>query len=381
MKKILGIVGFNILLIGFLLTFANVFSIAVVQIFNLQKPKQYAQSHLFPNYRDDPETAQVHFTEYDNITKGYYESYYVWRRPAMARETINISEDGLRRTFKPEGANPKASVAFFGGSTMWGTGAPDDGTIPSFFAKAMPSYEAINFGETGYTAHQSLNLFLRRLYEGIQPEVVVSYDGVNDVWNKCRREHTPFSHNREYEMRTILKEGSADNPESFGFLMQPLVNFAGKVSRTLASRNHASGATSPYDCDENPEKAEQIARFLLADWKVMKMLVEGYGGTFVPILQPQAYGSKTNLDHLDLSEALGRQYAAVYPKVLELLPKEFPELQENFADLRHALDHDDYFYIDWCHLSPNGNEIIAKEMAAIVQKRAGDGGSKLSMAQ
>lgn len=381
MKKILSVVGFNVLLIGFLLFLANVLSIAAIQIFNMQKPKQYAQSHLFPNYKDDRETALKHFTEYDNITKGYYESYYVWRRPEMKRETINISADGIRHTFQPEGADPTKTIAFFGGSTMWGTGAPDEGTIPSFFARAMPSYEAINFGETGYTAHQSLNLFMRRLYEGFRPDVAVSYDGVNDVWNKCQRGHTPYSHNREYEMRTILKEGSADNPESFGFLVQPLINFAGKVSRTLASRQISSGARSLYDCDEDPEKAEQIARFLLADWKMMKMLVEDYGGTFIAILQPQAHGSETRLDHLDLDESQGRQYAAVYPKVLELLPKEFPELEENFVDLRHALDHDDYFYIDWCHLSPNGNEIIAKEMVALVQQRAGDGSSKLSMGQ
>ena len=381
MKKILSVIGFNILLIGFFLFLANVLSIAAIQIFNMQKPKQYAQSHLFPNYKDDPEAARKHFTEYDNITKGYYESYYVWRRPEMKLETINISADGIRRTFHPEGAEPTATAAFFGGSTMWGTGAADDGTIPSYFARAMPSYEAINFGETGYTAHQSLNLFMRRLYEGFRPEVVVSYDGVNDVWNKCRREHTAYSHNREYEMRTILKEGSPDNPESFGFLAQPLINFAGKVSRTLTSWRNASGATSPYECDENPEKAEQIARFLLADWKVMKMLVEGYGGVFIPILQPQAYGSKTRLEHLDLGKSLGRQYDAVYPKILELLPKEFPELQENFVDLRQALDQDDYFYIDWCHLSPNGNEIIAEEMAALVRARADDGASQLSMAE
>lgn len=381
MKKTISVIGFNILLIGFLLLLANVLSIAAIQIFNLQKPKQYAQSHLFPNYKDDPEAALKHFTEYDNITKGYYESYYVWRRPPMKHETINVSADGLRYTSQPKDGNPTASIAFFGGSTMWGTGAPDDGTIPSLFAEAMPSYEATNFGETGYTAHQSLNLFLRRYYEGFQPNVVVSYDGVNDVWNKCRREHTPYSHSREFEMRTILKEGSADNPESFGFVFQPLINFAGKVSRTLASRRNSAGATSPYDCDENPEKAEQVARFLLADWAVMKTLVEGYGGTFIPILQPQAYVSKTNLDHLELSESLGRQYEVIYPKILELLPKEFPELEESFVDLQGALDHDDYFYIDWCHLSPNGNAIIAKEMATIVEERAGNGGSKLSMAQ
>lgn len=368
MKKILGVIGINIVVIGFLIFLLNTLSIAAIQLFNWQKPKQYAQSHLFPNYKDDPEAARLHFTEYDNLTKGYYESYYAWRRPETKGETINIDADGLRRTYESDGS-PTKTIAFFGGSTTWGTGADDFSTIPSFFAKKMSDYKAINFGETGYVAHQSLNLFLKRYYEGFRPDVVVFYDGVNDVWNKCRRELGPYSHSREYEMRTILKEGSADNPESFAFTIQPLKNFAGKVARVLASRQR-SASQSFYDCDEDEAKAEQVARVLLSDWMLMKTLVEGYGGEFIPILQPHAYVSTTRLDHLELSEALGRQYATVYPKVLELLPKEFSELKANFADLRQALDRDDYFYIDWCHLSPNGNEIIAERISEIVQERA-----------
>lgn len=367
MKKILGVIGINIVVIGFLIFLLNTLSIAAIQLFNWQKPKQYAQSHLFPNYKDDPEAARLHFTEYDNLTKGYYASYYAWRRPETKGETINIDAEGLRRTYESDGS-PTRTIAFFGGSTTWGTGADDFSTIPSFFAKKMADYKAINFGETGYVAHQSLNLFLKRYYEGFRPDVVVFYDGVNDVWNKCRRELGPYSHSREYEMRTILKEGSSDNPESFTFIIQPLKNFAGKVARVLASRQK-SASQSFYDCDEDAAKAEQVARVLLSDWMLIKTLVEGYGGEFISILQPHAYVSKTRLDHLELSEALGRQYAAVYPKVLELLPKEFPELRANFADLRNALDRDDYFYIDWCHLSPNGNEIIAERISEIVQQR------------
>ncbi len=367
MKKILGVVGINFVIIGFLIFLLNTLSIIAIQVFNLQKPKQYAQSHLFPNYAADPEAAKVHFTEYDNLTKGYYEAFYGWRRPAIQSETINISEDGLRETFQPEDADASKTVAFFGGSTTWGTGADDASTIPSYVAKMTPGYRAINFGETGYVAHQSLNLFLKRYYEGFRPDTVVFYDGVNDVWNQCRREMGPYSHSREYEMRLILKEGSPDNPESLMFTIQPMRNLAEKVARILKARNRQT--TSYYDCDENPEKAEQVARVLLSDWKVMKMMVNSYGGDFIPILQPHAYISKTKLEHLDLSEALGKQYAAVYPKIIELLETEFADLKRDFVDLRTALDTEEYVYIDWCHLSPNGNEMIAARISDLIAER------------
>lgn len=367
MKQFLGIVGINIVILGFLVFLLNIVSIATIQIYNWQKPKQYAQSHLFPNYKDDQEAAKVLFGEYDNLTKGYYESFYAWRRPETSSKTININESGQRVTFRHEDTQPTKQIGFFGGSTTWGTGADDMTTIPSYVAKQLPEFEATNYGETGFIAHQSLNRFLRQYFEGYRPEIVIFYDGVNDVWNKCRTELNPFSHSRELDIRTTLSDGSAGNPDSFWAVIGPIRNLAGKVSRTLDSRARKSSGF--YNCDREPEKAEQIARTLLYDWQIMKNIVEGYGGEFIAILQPHAFVSKTPLDHLKLDPALGEQYAAVYPKVLELLDSEFPDLRPNFVDLTHALDTDEYVYIDWCHLSPNGNEMVAGFMLEEIGKR------------
>ena len=367
MKQFLGIIGINIVILGFLVFVLNIMSIAIIQIYNWQKPKQYAQSHLFPNYKDDPEAAKVLFGEYDNLTKGYYESFYAWRRPETANTTININASGQRVTYRPEGTDPDKKIAFFGGSTTWGTGADDMSTIPSYVAKQLPEFEATNFGETGYIAHQSLNRFLKHYFEGYRPEVVVFYDGVNDVWNKCRSELNPFAHSREFEIRTTLSETGTTSPDSFWAVVGPIRNLAGKVSRTLDSR--ARSSTDFYDCHEDAQKAEQIARVLLSDWQIMKNIVEGYGGEFIGILQPHAFVSKTPLEHLDLDPTLGEQYDAVYPKVIDLLDSEFPDLRPNFVDLTHALDTDEYVYIDWCHLSPNGNEMVAGFMLEEIGER------------
>ena len=247
---------------------------------------------------------------------------------------------------------------------MWGVGVNDDNTIASLFIKSNPGYAAINFGETGYVAHQSLNRFLEQYFQGFHPDVVVFYDGVNEVASKCLAENDAFSHLRESQIRDALQQQPGS---SYLDMVEPVRDLIDRARRTLDSRQDA--ATQAYDCDQKPDKAEQVARVLLYDWMIVKTLVEGYGGEFVAVLQPQAYGSTSKLDHLDLDAALGRQYEVVYPIIADLLEREFPKLTANFVDLRTVLDRDAYFYIDWCHLSPNGNAIIARLIGAAVAER------------
>jgi hypothetical protein len=128
---------------------------------------------------------------------------------------------------------------------------------------------------------------------------------------------------------------------------------------------------SAYDCAEQLDKAEQVARVLLSDRNLIKDPVESYASKSIAVLQAQAYVSKTRLDHLDLDPDLRRQYEVVYPMVIEVLKREFPGLGDNFVDLRTALDRDEYFCIDWCHLSPNGNEMIAQRIGEAVARRQG----------
>ena len=366
MKKLATLLIGNVVVLGFLVFFMNAVSIAAINLYNIYKPKQYANSHLLPNY-DRAAWAKDHFSEYYDL-RTQFEAYYGWRRIAYSGDTINIDEQGLRRTYRAPDTTPKRTIAFFGGSTTWGTGADDDRTIPSEFVKLNPEYVAYNFGETGWMAHQSVNLFLKRYFEGFRPDVVVFYDGVNDT-GKCRSELDPFAHSREYKMRVVMQEASSENPESPLFLILPIKNFVEKLIR-MAS-NNAAAPSSFYDCIDNPAKAEQVARVLLSDWLLVKNLVESYGGTFVPILQPVIYFSDTKKDHLKLDLELGRQYEVVYPLVLELIQREFPTLAENFMDLRNVLDRDEYFYIDWCHLSPNGNRLVAARISDGVNARTG----------
>ncbi|MGH6898906.1 MAG: SGNH/GDSL hydrolase family protein [Geminicoccaceae bacterium] len=368
MKKVVTLILGNLLVLGFLVFSMNTLSIAAIKVYNWTKPLEHAEAHLLPNY-GGAEWARKHFSEYRELGEADYAAYYGWRRPAFAGETINIDERGMRRTYRDRNVAPERTIAFFGGSTIWGTGADDDRTIPSEFVKLNPEYAGYNFGETGFVAHQSLNAFLERYFEGFRPDVVVFYDGVNDV-GKCRSEMGPYAHAREVEIRTALHEaGGGAASASFVLTVLPIRNLIGKVRRVLGNQSRAEA--SFYDCHENPEKAAQIARVLLSDWLIVKNLVEAYGGTFVPILQPVIYFSDTKADHLKLSESLRWQYEILYPLIVDMIDREFPQLAGNFMDLRDALDRDEYFYIDWCHLSPNGNHLVAERISQGIAARTG----------
>lgn len=180
---------------------------------------------------------------------------------------------------------------------------------------------------------------IKRYFEGFRPDVVVFYDGGNEP-AKCRIELDAFFHAREGKIRTVLREASSENPESFQFLVLPIKNFIEKAIRVLGSQGKTT--RDFFDCHKNDAKTEMIARVLLSDWRMVKDMVESYGGQFICILQPLAYFSKMRLDHIKLDEGLGEQYEAVYKKTVNLLASDFAVLKENFLDLRQALDKDEY---------------------------------------
>jgi lysophospholipase L1-like esterase len=282
-----------------------------------------------------------------------YRSFVGWRREPFRGETINIEGPYSQRRTINAGTSDEKTAYFFGGSTMWGTGSNDSGTIPSQFA-AITGIHSENFGETAYTAHQGLVFLIQLLQDGHRPDLVVFYDGVNDVSHKCRRELTPTSHAREQQIASVLKTSS--DPTSFSYFFAPAVTAASALNRKFFG-----SVSDAYDCHANPRKAESIAENMIQDWLFAKKLVESYGGTFIAILQPVSYFSQTYLDHLKLPKEFATEFNVVYPTVRKKMAT-----KRIGYDLTSALDVDDYIYTDFCHVTPKGNRIIAEKIAEIV---------------
>src|SRR5215471_7976774 len=196
-------------LVLFVLFNAVYWLLPVLQLMMGSKPRLTPDpsGHL-PNYAH-VDWAMQHYRELDQAqltsARTDFKSFIGWRRKPFNGETINVGGPYAQRRTINNGREGAKKAYFFGGSSMWGTGANDAGTIPSQFA-ALTGMHSDNFGEAGYTAHQSLMLLIQLLQEGHRPDLVIFYDGVNEVALKCVNEVTPDAHMLEARIDNLLKE-------------------------------------------------------------------------------------------------------------------------------------------------------------------------------
>jgi len=355
------LLAINILVLFVLLNMAY-WSVAVLQLV-LSRPGTSPYSNPgpeLPNYANIDWAAQ-HKREMDQtemtVAGWDFKSFIGWRRKPFHGETINIDgPHGQRRTINTASGDAKKAY-LFGGSTMWGTGANDQGTIASQFA-AMTGMWTENFGETGYTAHQSLMLLIQLLQEGHRPDLVIFYDGVNEVAIKCVTAMTADSHMLEARINSLLKV-QAHSPASFAHYFEPIWYIAGRIKSALTG--HSGVNAEGFNCHRNSDKAARITDNLFLDWQMAKRITDSYGIRFIGILQPVIYFSRTRKDHLgDVFPLMQAQFLSVYPLIRLRMTED-----RTFYDLTSVLDSDEYFYVDFCHLSPNGNRRVAQRMAEI----------------
>ena len=101
----------------------------------------------------------------------------------------------------------------------------------------------------------------------------------------------------------------------------------------------------------------------MSNWEMAHQLVTTRGGTFVAVLQPAAFIGNPRTDHLELDVELGKNFREVYGHLKrKIAEKNHPWI----VDLSDRFDGDEYIFIDFCHVSPNGNEIIAKEISSVI---------------
>lgn len=128
------------------------------------------------------------FHEEDSLPPFAWHPYDYWSAQPYKGKYFNIGSDGLRRTFNDVSATggKPFRIFVFGGSTLYGLGARDDYTIPSFLARDLAkdgirNIEVFNYGQPGYSSTQEVIRLFLQLRQGDVPNLVIFYDGVNDT--------------------------------------------------------------------------------------------------------------------------------------------------------------------------------------------------------
>jgi lysophospholipase L1-like esterase len=323
-----------------------------------------ARTPVYESFRDPADL----WLEQNKATDTRFEPYYHWRRNEFKGERTNISSEGIRRTRGAESEGEDRKVFMYGGSTLWGTGAPDSMTIPSYLQNLLgDDYSVHNFGESGYVSAQELNYLLYQLSNGDIPDVVIFYDGVNDGFAGAYSPAIPrdpvgfrrvkavqFAESDYSPTRKYLKDVfQQSNYQWFvQYLGRKLVNNPG-----------------PPDWDQLVENdiaanSESVVQMYEAHVRQVNALSKEYGFDAYFFWQPNLFSmSRKTLDYeADIIAAASPVWVESQRLVYEAAHRRLSQREtENIFFLGDIFDEvQEPIYVDWCHIGPVGNEIIAQ---------------------
>lgn len=352
MKKLVFI------LIAIILIFISLeFSLTIIKDFSTLKQNRKIvlnQIEKFPEFYVKGTDYLDQFLKEKEASKFEYKSYVGWRRLPFKGKTLNIDNTGVRKTVQKNLPNDSLPiVVFLGGSTMWGMGSADHHTIPSQFAgKINGRCKVYNYGESGYNAYQSLQYLQLKIINGFKPSIVITYDGTNNT--PVRGDY--FAHAREVQIQNQLKD--IDNNKftqirSFRTLRETL---------GLLRINSEINVNKEYD---RVDRNRLAAIELLETWLLMKEKADKIDASFICILQPNVFVGEPSVKYLGkiLKESPYRLGYEYYGDVYELLELEkYQPLKNHFLDFTNIFNIDSAVYIDFCHVTPYGNEIVAEKL-------------------
>ena len=316
------------------------------------------------------EFSKVEDKKYSRNNNYYYKSFIEFRRAIQNHKYTNIDPPyHVRRSVNQ---SLDDSVWFFGGSTIWGTGASNKGTIPSLYAKKT-NLKVYNFGESGWTSRHSLNMFMNVLVDNHRPKKVVFYDGVNDIVAGCRRENNiiPASA-QEHEIRTILKSGNIQKlfVSFYKWLKSPFNYFASK--KLINSKNDF--ILNGYDCAEK-NKSVQIIKNLMQNWYSAYLISESVDADFLAVLQPTRWTSTSPQKYIKdpnsprVKKSLNYIYPLIQKKINETCIESYPkDFCTKIVDGTSWTNSKKPLYFDFCHISEQGNELVTLGIIKSLQR-------------
>lgn len=141
---------------------------------------------------------------------------FLLSRVAPIDSDLITVEGARRRSYEaPDLPEDAPEVWFLGGAALWGVGQRDDHTVPSEVARlaeaAGTPIRAVNLGQPGYTSWQSALLLEQELAVRPAPDLVVFYDGADDVAVQVERpSEDPTHYNVEGVTDALVGRNSAE---------------------------------------------------------------------------------------------------------------------------------------------------------------------------
>ncbi|MBI4240696.1 MAG: SGNH/GDSL hydrolase family protein [Candidatus Rokubacteria bacterium] len=329
-----------------------------------------------PLYKAEPWGA-TYWREIPASGRFMYESYVVWRRIPYAGTTIVVDARGLRRTLNTRCDGKTYLIYMFGGSTLWGTGVPDWGTIPSLLADRLTKDGRpvciVNYGESSWVSTQEVIKLMLELKSDRKPDLVIFLDGANDIYTGYQLGPSDLHSNFD-QLKRIFETANETRRGSFSYLFKT-------NTTTLLERLIARARTQQTDSaqfNRSPADIEQLANSLvesyLRNMDFIEVFARRYAFDYAVFWQPIIFaeGKPLSAEEEKILRAARRRspglpplYQAAYRLVRNLKRSHLYYI----ADVFNA--NSDDIYIDMFHYGPEGNRLVAQRIYQVVRTRLG----------
>ncbi len=328
------------------------------------------------SYRKSTTWGEAYWREFDRAYTHQYYPYQIWRMVPFEGEFIHVGSDGLRYTPGAECGPGAYAVYVFGGSTVWGMGVPDWGTVPAYLQAALPkvvqrSVCVRNFGQLGSNSTQDLIALVGELRAGRVPDFAIFLSGVNEVIMAYETgEAGVHGAIKAISQRLGRRRFNAKPEEPTVSRWLPQLNLYRLANHIVSTRRPRERVVVRFRPERNERLsdtlAQSIVRVFLANYRMVEALGREYGFEYGVFWQPNALvGRKPRTDEEQRLTAgnLGPLIELVDRRVAGVGPPEYPRLH-NLVDVFAA--DSSLMYLDWHHLSPEGNRRVAEAMVGLL---------------
>lgn len=340
----------------------------------------------FSDIYEELDWSPDYFREKHAANKVNWRSYVYWRKRPFSGSHINVDDAGIRKTYNPfPKREDRVKILTFGGSTMWGAGARDHGTIPSHIAKELEGlkfrdFHVTNHGEDGYVFTQELISLFLELRRGNTPDIAIFYHGVNDSDAVGQTGRSGLPLNEANRVREFNIE-----PTSRDYFREKSKFVLGSINLAERMRPRPPAPipplVSPPVGEPEPSPTEEFLQIYRNNVRTVQALADEFGFEAFYFWQPRLLSKELiSEEERRIIDSFGGEAAtALQSKIYETM-KGFDPGEARFYDLQRLFDNrPETIYSDAVHIGEDDNRLVAQ---AIVEqlvnsserlKRAGAG--------
>jgi hypothetical protein len=348
----------------------------------------YSYRRYVPASRDQMEPAvkldlaeggsaaeREYWREFEQANKVTYHQYVLWRRAPYTGEVIAIDQDGIRRTLHTQCDDKTFTIWMFGDSVMWGSGSPDDETIPSSVArdyeKAGRPVCIVNYAEKGWANSQEMIGLIEQLKHATRkPDIVLFYDGGTEAFAAYQSGRADV-HSNFNSFKNFLDNWGVSQKAGFSYLRQTnTYRFLEKIA--VRAPFHNKKDARPATVRDAETLSAAVVQNYVQNMDIVNLLAKQYGFRAIFAWYPNlAVGHKEltpyeqqvlKMEYQKFPD-LGAMYQATYKRGCEIKNPDFHCLADLLDGQKTSL------YVGISHLKPEGNQIVADRLFDILERK------------